>query len=71
MTQEKRKELLTEEEITWLKDHVENSNIWKERRKKIMDAVSIWAVIGTLSAIVAISTGAAKWLLRHLLEILP
>lgn len=71
MPQERRKNQLTDEEVAWIKDHVETTVVWKERRKKIIDAVSIWAVIAILSSMVAIFSGAGKWILLRLAEMLP
>lgn len=68
---DRHKELLTDDEVLWIKEHVESSSVWKERRKKIMDAVVIYAVMGTLTAVVAILSGAGKWLLQRLIDILP
>lgn len=62
---------LSNEEIRWITEHVEEANVWRERRKKIFDAVSVWAVIGTLTVVVGILSGSARWILEALLKVLP
>lgn len=68
---ESRCPYLSSEDIRWIKMHVEEANVWRERRKKIFDAVSVWAVIGTLTVVIGILSGSARWILEALLKVIP